>query len=130
MVLENNSKILLIITAVSEGLTGLALIVVPERVTSLLLDVTLAEPAGIIVAKLAGATLLSLAFVCWLYRNDRSGAVGIITGMLFYNSAAIVLLIYAWSDGFAGLALWSVVLLHIGLGLWCFRQVFFSTISK
>ena len=127
MMMEKNTKILLTITAVSEGLTGLALIVVPDRVTSLLLDVALAEPAGIIVAKLAGATLLSLAFVCWLYKSESRGAVGIIAGMLFYNSAAIVLLIYAWSDGFAGIALWPVVLLHIGMALWCFRQVFFST---
>ncbi len=122
-----NTKMLLTITAVSEGLTGLALIVVPEGITFILLDVTPGEPAGIIVAKLAGAMLLSLAFVCWLYRSESRGAVGIIAGMLFYNSAAIILLIYAWSDGFAGLALWPVVLLHFGLALWCFRQVFFST---
>lgn len=125
--MEKNTKILLTLTALSEGLTGIALIVVPEHVTSLLLDVTLAEPAGILVAKLAGATLLSLAFVCWLYRSESRGAAGIITGMLFYNSAASVLLIYAWSAGFAGFALWPAVLVHIGMALWCFRQVFFST---
>ena len=122
--MEKNVKILLTITAVSEGLTGLALIVVPNRVTSLLLDTALAEPAGVIVGKLAGVTLLSLAFICWLYRSESRGALGIIAGMLFYNSAAIVLLIYAWSDGFAGIALWPVVLLHIGMALFCFRQVF------
>lgn len=127
MTMEINTKLLLTITAVSEGLTGLALIAASERVTSLLLDVTLAEPAGIIVAKVAGVTLLSLAFVCWLYKSESRGAVGIIAGMLFYNAAASVLLIYAWSDGFAGIALWPVVLLHIGMALWCFRQVFLST---
>ncbi len=121
-----NTKILLTLTALLEGLTGVALIVVPERVTSLLLDVTLAEPVGILVAKLSGVTLLSLAFVCWLYRSESRGAAGIIAGMLFYNTAAVVLLIIAWSDGFAGFALWPVVLVHIGMALWCFRQVFFS----
>jgi len=128
--MENNTKLLLTITAVTEGLTGAALIVVPEIVISLLLNVTFAEPAGVIVAKLAGAMLLSLAFVCWLYRSASRGAVGIIAGMLFYNSAAIVLLFYAWSDGFGGIALWPVLLVHIGLAFWCTRQVFFSTTTK
>jgi len=124
--MEKKYRLFLTLTAFFEGTTGVALVIAPDRVVSLLLDTTLTEPGGIIATKLAGSALLSLTIICWLYRIEHAAAVGIIKGMSFYNLASALLLIYAWSGGFTGMALWPAVLLHIGMAIWSIKTSFLS----
>ena len=122
--MEKEYKILLTITAVFEGATGLALIVSPDSVISILLNAALSEPGGIVACRVAGAALLTLTIICWLYRSADRGAVGVTWGILFYNVAASSLLVNASSEGYAGIALWPAVLLHLALAVWCCKLTF------
>ncbi len=115
-------KALLTITAIFEGITGLSLITVPALIVSILFGVSIEEPIGIIVSRLAGVTLLSIVIACWMYRH-KSDADGIIKALLFYNMAASALLVYAWMAGFTGLGIWPASLLHIGMAVWCVKAI-------
>jgi len=108
-------KRLLTITAIFEGITGLALLSVPSL---FLLGEKLIEPAGIMISRLAGVALLSLAIINWFYRKVPD-AKSIVKAMLLYNIAASALLVYASLIGFSGAGLWPALLAHIGLAIWC-----------
>lgn len=115
-------KNLLVLTAAAEAATGLALLGLPPLVASLLLGASLDTPAALVVARVAGAALLSLGVACWLARNDahsRAGR-GLIAALLLYNAAVAALLAYA-ALGFSlsGIALWPAVALHAALAAWC-----------
>ena len=115
-------KSLLIVTAVLEAATGLALSLSPALPVSLLLGASLDTPGGLTVARLAGAALLSLGVVCWLARDDRRSctARGIVAAMLLYNVAAVAVLAHARLGlGLSGIGLWPVIGLHTALGVWC-----------
>jgi hypothetical protein len=111
---------LLTITAIFEGVTGVTLILVPSVFVSVLLGVSLAEPSALLVARLAGTALLTLAMICWLHRNPSHSVGGIIKALLFYNIAASALLVYASTAGFTGPGIWPATLTHTVLGAWCF----------
>ncbi len=115
-------KRLLTITAIFEGVTGLALMSVPSLFIMLLLGDNLVEPAGIMISRLAGAVLLSLAIIYWFYTKVPD-ALLIVRAMLLYNVAASALLVYASFVGLSGLGLWPAILLHIGLALWCVQSL-------
>ena len=115
-------KILLTITAIFEGITGLTLLSVPALFIMILFGDKLVEPVGIMISRLAGLALLSLAIIYWFYRNVQD-AVVIIKAMLVYNVAASALLVYASLTGLSGFGLWPAVLLHIGLALWCIQSL-------
>lgn len=113
-------KLLLTVTAVLEALTGIALIVVPSFIVSLLIGTPPDGVAAMTLAMLAGAALMSLAFACWLSRKN-AGASGLVKTMLFYNFAATAVLVYgAIGHQLWGVGLWPAVLLHAGLAAWCF----------
>jgi len=114
-------KILLIVTAVLEAATGLALVLSPSMPASLLLGASLDTP-GLVVARVAGAALLALAAACWLERNDPQSraATGLIAAILLYNLAAVAVLVHAGLGlGLSGIGLWPAVVLHAVLGVWC-----------
>jgi hypothetical protein len=114
-------KILLIVTAVLEAATGLALVLSPSMPASLLLGASLDTP-GLVVARVAGAALLALATACWLARNDPQSraATGLIAAILLYNLAAVAVLVHAGLGlGLSGIGLWPAVVLHAVLGVWC-----------
>ena len=119
-------KNLLVVTALLETITGVALIVSPALPASLLFGAPLDTAVGLVLARIAGAALLALGVACWLARDDvRSGAArGLVAAMLFYNAAAVAALVYA-ALGFtlAGIALWPAVLLHLALTVWCIATV-------
>jgi len=115
-------KSLLTGTAILEAATGLALALSPALTVSLLLGASLDTPGALIVARVAGAALVSLGIACWLARADveSRAALGIVAAMSFYNLAVAALLAYAGVGlGLAGLGLWPAVLLHVALGAWC-----------
>ena len=110
------------ITAIIESTTGIALLVVPALVASILLGGGLESPAGLTMARVAGAALIALGVACWLVRNDAQSqaARGVILAMLFCNAGAVAVLTYAGlSLKLSGLGLWPVVLLHAALMVWC-----------
>jgi len=65
---------LLIVTALVEAPAGLMLLLSPALVVEFLLGASLDEPVALVVARMAGAALLSLSGACWLARNHRPNA--------------------------------------------------------
>lgn len=122
-------KLLLIITTVLEGATGLALLVIPTVVTSMLLGAPVDTPAGLVAARIAGAALVALAIACWQARNGERGspATGVVQAMLFYNFAAALLFVYAGIRlDLRSALLWPAIVLHLGLGVWCLSNLWFT----
>jgi len=98
-------KKVLVLAAVSEAATGLALVIAPSLVGRLLLG---EEMSGIAVpvARVAGIALISLGVACW------PGTA--LAGMLTYSAAVTVYLAYlGFTGGSTGLLLWPAVGLHL-----------------
>ena|ERR1700741_1195556 len=112
-------KSFLTITALLEGVTGLVLAIIPSSVVSILLGIPLTEPGAILIGRLAGGALLTIAFACWLSRNDsKSSVMGKV--MAGYNIFTATLLLYAaLGERIKGPGLWPVVLIHLVLLVWC-----------
>jgi hypothetical protein len=111
-----------IVTAIGEGAMGVALLVAPGAVLSLLLGASQPLAETLFAARIAGAALVALGISCWLARNDRPtpSQIGLLGGLLFYDAAAALLLTLAggrWA--LAGIGLWPAVALHSALGIWC-----------
>ena len=126
-------KILLVVTAVIEAATGLALLGLPSLVVSLLLGASFDSPSALVVARVAGAALLSLGVACWLARNDEKSraAVGLVAAILLYNVAAVAVLAYAGlGAGLSGAGLWPAVLLHVALAAWCIASLRTSQMNQ
>ena len=113
---------LLIVTALVETPTGLMLLVSPTLLVTLLLGASLDAPAALVVARIAGAALLSLSRACWLARDDEPSRArrGLIAAMLLYNCAAGAVLGQAVAGAkLVGVLMWPAVALHAALALWC-----------
>jgi len=122
-------KLLLIIAAVLEGATGLALLLMPSVAVSLLLGAPLDTPTGLVAARIAGAALVALAIACWQARNGERGspATGVVEAMLFYNFASAMVLVYAGIRlDLHGALLWPAIVLHLCLGVWCVLNRWFT----
>lgn len=109
-----------------EAGAGAVLLAFPARPVAILLGSPMDTPAAVIVGRLAGVALLSLAVACWFARNEASNraASGLIAAMLFYNVAAAVLL------GMAGLRpesahriVWALAFLHASMAAWCVARL-------
>ena len=95
----------LVLAAVSEAATGLALLVVPSLVGRLLLGEELTGVA-IPVARVTGIALIALGVACW------PGPPRV--GMLIYNAAVTLYLAYVGvAGGLTGILLWPAVVLHL-----------------
>ena len=116
---SNKMKLLLTITAILEGVTGLALVIRPSLIVSLLLGVSLTNSTATSICRLLGAILFIIAIACWLARNNRQSSV-MVKVMLAYNIISIILLVYAaLVEKIYGPVLWPAVLLHLVLLIWC-----------
>jgi len=111
-------KQLLTVTAIIEGGTGLALVIGPSALASILLGVSLTDPVAALFCRLAGASLISISIACWLSR--RSQSPDLVKAMLVYNIFSIVILVYSdLGEGISGPGLWPAILLHFGFLIWC-----------
>lgn len=117
---------LLIVTAVAETPIGLMLLISPALVVALLFGASIDAPATFVVARMAGAALLSLSFACWLARNDGSNRAvrGLVAAMLLYNSVAVAVLADAGARArLVGVLTWPAVALHAALAVWCIASL-------
>ena len=88
----------------------------------LLLGVGRTSPEVDVLARIAGAALLSIAVACWLARNDhaRPARKSLLLAVLIDDMLATGILVYTgWYLGLAGIALWPAVALHAALAAWC-----------
>src|SRR4051812_40186910 len=116
-------KSLLTITGLIEGVTGLALAIVPSLLVSILLGTSLTEPGAILIGRLAGAALITIAIACWLSRSDTQSSV-MAKVMLGYNIFTVTLLFYSvLVERISGPGLWPAVLIHFGLLIWCLSSL-------
>jgi hypothetical protein len=107
---------LLSAAAAIEAATGVALIVFPQAVSSLLLGADLAG-AGIAVGRVAGVALLSLGLVCWISRQVAN-KTAVLAGMLTYNLLVTAYLTYLGFGGeLVGILLWPATVIHAALTL-------------
>ena len=94
----------LVLVAVSEIATGVALLIVPSLVGRLLLGADLTGVA-IPVARLTGIALIALGVACWPCPP--------LVGMLIYGAAVTLYLAYVgFAGGLTGVLLWPAVVLH------------------
>ena len=113
---------LLMVTALVEMPIGLLLLFSPALLVPFLLGASLDAPAAFVVARLAGAALLSLSGACWLARDDGPSRArrGLIAAMLLYNSTAAAVLANAGAGvRLVGVLMWPAVALHAVLAVWC-----------
>ena len=97
-------KRVLLIAAVGEAATGLALLLVPSLVGQLLLGTELAGVA-VNVARVAGIALIALSVACW------PGPP--LLGMSIYSAAITLYLAYVGlTGGASGILLWPAVGAH------------------
>ena len=107
-------KRVLILAAVSEAATGVALLIVPSLVGQLLFG---AELTGIAmaVARVTGIALFALGVACWP-DDDRDSRVRAFRGMLCYSLFVTVYLAYLGFEGvWGGSLLWPAVVVHMAL---------------
>jgi hypothetical protein len=122
-------KLLHIVAAALEAVTGLALLLIPTVAVSALLGAPLDTATGLVAARIAGAALVALAIACWQARNGKRGgpAMGVVEAMSFYNFAAAMVLVYAGIRlELRSALLWPAIVLHLGLGAWCVLKLWFT----
>jgi hypothetical protein len=116
------ARTLLMVTALVETPIGLMLLLSPDFVGVLLLGASLDAPAALVVARVAGAALLSLGSACWLARDDGPSRArrGLLAAMLLYNSVAVAVLAHAGAVArLVGVLTWPATALHAALAVWC-----------
>jgi len=111
-------RFLLILCGGLEILAGLATLITPAPVVSLLLGSPL-DPIGVVLARLFGAGVFALGLACLKARDDVRSPAGLAVsvGITSYNVlAAVVLLWTAAGSGLGGLLLWGAGIAHAALG--------------
>ena len=94
----------LVLAAVSEAATGVALLIVPSLVGQLLFGAEMTWIA-MTMARVTGIALIALGVACW------PGTPQI--GMLTYSAAVMLYLAYiGFAGGLSGILLWPAVVLH------------------
>ena len=126
-------KRLLIVTAALEAGAGIALMVQPSAIATLVVGAPLATPAAVSLVRVGAAALFALGAACWVARRDtRSIATsGLVAAMLLYNVGAIAVLAAA---GFqlrpTGIALWAAVIVHGVMAAWCLASLRIPTTEE
>jgi len=111
-------RLLLTLCGGLEILAGVAALIIPAPVVSLLLGGP-GDPISSVVARLFGAGVFALGLACLKARNDVAspGGLAVSVGITSYNVlAAVVLLWTAAGSGLGGLLLWGAGIAHAALG--------------
>ena len=127
------ARTLLIVTAFAETAAGSMLLGSPAFVVALLLGASLDAPAALVVARIAGAALLSLGCACWLARNDVANRAvsGLVAALLLYNGVAVAVLATAGAGArLVGVLTWPAVAAHAALAAWCIACLLKSAGSR
>ena len=120
-------------TAVIEAGAGLALLSFPSAAVALLLGAPLETLAGLTVARVGGAALLTLGVAFWLARGDTQSraARGSVAAMVLYNpGVAIILGAAGIRSQPVGIVLWPAVVLHAAMTIWCIMSLRYPGIAE
>jgi len=112
---------LLTVTGLLETPTGFLLLLWPALVVALLLGSRQPPPETLLLARLAGAGVLSVGVACWTARRDsRSPAQwGVLTAVLVYNVVAAAVLVFAAvALSMVGILLWPAIAYHVAAAAW------------
>src|SRR5262249_38391020 len=115
-------RLLLIVTACVETVTGLCLLSLPTVVFAIILGLDHPKVDTILVGRLAGAALFAIGVASWIARADTltHAHLGLLIGVLVYNVLATILLTFAGVIlQMTGALLWPAVALHAVLAIWC-----------
>ena len=109
-----DTRLLILVSAVLETGTGLALLIVPRFVVRVLLG---AEPlgAGVATSRVCGLALLSFGLACWPEREAAPGRLDrrAVRALLVYDASVTAYLVLLMAvDGYRGLLLVPVIALH------------------
>src|SRR4029453_13973905 len=105
-------KRLLILAAVLEAATGMALLIDPAIVARLLLGADV-PAAGVGVARLAGCALVALGMACWPSGGPTALLVIPARAMLTYNALVTCYLVFLGIGGqLVGVMLWPSAAIH------------------
>jgi hypothetical protein len=125
------TRLLILVSAVLETGTGLALLLVPRFVVRILLGAALVGP-GVATSRLCGIALISLGVASWprwqptqptRHRPDRRA----IRALLVYNASATAYLAGLMAlDGDRGLLLLPAIAIHAVLAVLLARVVVFA----
>jgi Ca2+/Na+ antiporter len=114
--LDNQQKILAFSAIVEIG-TGLALMVDPVIVVSLLVGADLSG-VGVILGRCFGIALVSLSLACWPKPPRTEGGSPAFRAMLTYNSLIALYLAYLGALGhLGGFLLWPAAVIHAVVAL-------------
>ncbi len=121
-----SGKYLLITTAVIEFVAGGALISCPPATVLLLLGAVLETSAEIMLARIIGVALVTLALTSWFahYDEQSHAAKGFVGAMAFYNLSVVAIFglaaIQLWP---VGAAPWPAVAVHAAMCIWCLADL-------
>src|SRR5271165_2511617 len=102
-------KKVLILAALAEDVTGLALLLVPSFVGRLLFGEELAG-TGMLAGRVTGIAVIALGVACW------PGPP--VAGMLIYSAAVALYFAYVgFAGGLTGILLWPAAVLHLVLAV-------------
>jgi hypothetical protein len=109
-----DTRLLILVCAVLETGTGLALLILPRIVVRVLLGAELVG-AGVATSRLCGLALISLGLACWPEWEATPGRLDrrAVRALLVYNAGATAYLAWLMApDGYRGLLLVPAIVLH------------------
>jgi len=111
----------LLVVAFAEASTGLCLLLLPSVLFALLLGLESTAVDANFVGRIAGAALLAIGVASWMAKTDvlSPALIGLLTGILIYNTTVSILLAYAGAVlKMIGVLLWPTVAIHAILAVW------------
>ena len=103
---------ILLVAALGEALTGLAALLAPKIVITLLFRVQ-PDAVAVLVARVLGTALVGLAAACWPTAPAPAHLRQQSLAMLIYGAAVAAVLAYGATIGATGKLLWPAVALHV-----------------
>jgi hypothetical protein len=119
------TQTLLTLTAILEMLTGIGLILAPALLIRILLGAEMNDPVVFTISRVGGSAIFSLGIACWLAQKTPPGlgTKALITGMLCYNIAVFLTLIYSAFTYKITIALIAAIVVHFLLAIACMSSL-------